>query len=302
MWGYSTSFPFRYANYCLPTQEQWQGYNVTTDRFYTKILAFSRIPDISDSPSANVTYSGYTTYINANDPNSSGTSISIFNFESDSYHYWRTNEAADLTPEESRVFNYDFAGKWVNSKGNSIYVGLPIFEFTCDGESWKMIPCVADDITETSHPQNEIDPTKTDLIRKTISNIMVGYDNSHVISKIYTYESRWNGSGYNTSWKNEWALDYQTKAENGGYWTKEDTSIPQDVEEDTTIPVLEWICLDEETQRGSVTNSGYLGSVLQANLFYKYCQYELQLRRFKNYVIKNQATGYFYQVEEEEEN
>ena len=45
MWGYSTSFPFRYANYCLPTQEQWQGYTVGTDRFYTKILAFSRIPD-----------------------------------------------------------------------------------------------------------------------------------------------------------------------------------------------------------------------------------------------------------------
>ena len=97
-------------------------------------------------------------------------------------------------------------------------------------------------------------------------------------------------------------FDYDKREENGGYWRAEKNSSPiYDIQEETVIPTLQWVSLDGETQHSDLTNTGYIGSVLQSGTFDKYCQIDERKKAYKRYIIKAAGLPYFYEEDEEEQ-
>ena len=298
-WGYTSGNKFRYSNACLPALDDWNDYDLGYVEGRTNTGAyFYRIDELTDNQlQLNKDYTGYRAYINANSSTSSDN-IDMFNIDKDTYNYTRSDEAIDLTPEELRPLGMDFAGVWTNSKGAKIYLGLPVFDFYYDNQTVRMIPCTRSRVTEESRIPSEIDSSHINYSRTYIYKLMTGYDNDHALYYLSIFKSEWNGTSYSQYESSELAFDYEKRDVNGGYW-KVDYDWIMDIEEETIVPVMEWYSTDEESNHSELTNSGYIGSVLQSGLHEKYLQDESVRKPFKKYVIKAPNFPYYYTEEEE---
>ena len=294
-------FPVSSHNMCYLSTEEWNGENKNNWNYSTNRISYNAMLSIDGTPQYGEYYRGGTRYI-AYDGKDNDTGSRVFSFTVDgSGFYTRADDAIDITPQEKREISEDIAGKWVNSSNKIIYIGMPIFEYKNDSDSFKFIPRAEDfSDQEIITYKSDIDESVENKIYRRTRTMMTGYDNDYKFILYYDTNYVWNGSSSVRSVVYYYRLGFEQKDQNGGYWQSENyTDYISNIEEEVNAPVLKWVSTDGETQNGDLS-CFYIGSSIEKNLIYRYNGRKLQTD-YRQFVIKTLNRNYHYSTEEESE-
>ena len=292
-------FPLSSHNMCYLSTEEWNGEYKNVWQYCTNRSSFNSMLSIDGTPQYRESYRGGTRYI-AYDGKDNDTGCSVFS----QYRlyasglYTRADDAIDITPQEKRELSEDIAGKWVNSRNNIIYIGMPIFEYKNDSDSFKFIPRLAGySDQEIITYKSDIDESVENRIFRQTKTLMTGYDNDYKFILYIDINEVWNGSSFVRSVAYYYRLGFEQKDQTGGYWQSENYTDSIDaVEEEVNAPVLRWVSTDGETQKGDLS-CFYIGSSIEKNLIYRYNGSRSGID-YRQFVIKTLNRNYHYSTEE----
>lgn len=291
-------FPVSSHNMCYLSTEEWNGEYRNSWNYSTNRISYNSILSIDGTPQYGETYRGGTRYI-AYDGEDNDTGCSVFSFTVNGVgFYTRADDAIDITPQEKRELSEDIAGKWVNGRNDIIYVGMPVFEYKNDSDSFKFIPrSEAYSDQEIITYKSDIDESVENRIYRRTRTLMIGYDNDYKFISYFDVNDIWNGSSFVRSVALYYRLGFEQKDQTGGYWQSENyTDSISDINEEVNAPVLSWVSTDGETQKGDLS-CFYIGSSIEKNLIYRYTGIRSGID-YRQFVIKTLNRNYHYSTEE----